>query len=212
MSAAFDLSCKFSTLSLRGRMGQINSLRQSQRQRTRVSALHWSVLLQEALAINLVAERFRSSRPSHGERARTVATGQAGWEIRALQILVQEPGVEAVPRADRIDRRYSQCGTDETFFSPLRQRAFVTEFHNDQGNHPGELLNGKFRIVGPRDPRGFARVGEQHIDVLQQIFQAPAPEVLRIVIGIERDGESFSFQPAKQLAYIGPQRLLQIER
>ena len=88
----------------------------------------------------------------------------------------------------------------------------MTELHYHQWNHSGQLLDGSLRVVGPGNSRGLARIGQQHIDVFQQIFQAPAPLILRIVIGIERDSQPGRFQPAKQFADIGPQPLLQIER
>ena len=67
------------------------------------------MLLQEPLAIILVSESFRSSRPGHGKRARAVAAGQAGREIGPAEIFVEEAGVETVPGPDRIDRRDLEC-------------------------------------------------------------------------------------------------------
>src|SRR4029079_2752671 len=162
--------------------------------------------------IFLIAEGFGASRPGHGESAGAVAAGQARRQICTAKIFVQKAGIEAVAGADRVNCRYIQCRAGEALFSALRQRALMTEFYHYQGDHFSQLLDGLFRIVGPGDSRRLARIGQQHIDVFQQVFYASAPEVLRIIIGVERDGETGCFQAAKEFSYVRLQGLLEVER
>jgi hypothetical protein len=70
-------------------------------------------------------------------------------------------------------------------------------FTTTSGTIAARLLDGGFGIIGPGDSGGLAGVGQQQVDILQQLFQAAAPYVLRIVIGIERDGETGGFQAAE---------------
>ena len=61
-----------------------------------------------------VAERFRAATVGGGERSAQVSVGQARREIRPSKKLVEEPGVEAVPCANRIDDRYRHGGCAES--------------------------------------------------------------------------------------------------
>src|SRR6266481_1791991 len=87
-----------------------------------------AVLAQEALAIFLVAERFCSSRASDRESACTVAAGQAGCQIGASKILVQETGVETIAGADRVDCRDFQRWAGEPLRASLRQCSLRAKF------------------------------------------------------------------------------------
>ena len=60
-----------------------------------------------------VAERLRAVAVGGGECSAHVSIGQAFREIRSAQKLVEEPGVEAVACANRIDDRYGHGGRGE---------------------------------------------------------------------------------------------------
>ena len=61
-----------------------------------------------------VAKRFRTATAGGGECSAPVSVGQARREIRPSEKLVEEPGVEAVTCANRIDDHYRHGGCAES--------------------------------------------------------------------------------------------------
>src|SRR5713226_6133015 len=119
-----------------------------------------AVLAQEAFAIFLVTERFCSSRASDGESARAVTAGQAGGEIGATEVFVQEASVEAIAGADCIDCRDIQRRAGEALRASLSQCSLCAQFCDHQRNHFRQPLDGGFHVTGSHDPGGLARVGK----------------------------------------------------
>src|ERR1041385_669828 len=98
-------------------------------------------LLEKLLPIGSVAESFGA--PGTGSRKRSccISAGQAGWQVGATHILMQESRVEAVARTYRIDGINSLRRAGETLVAALRECSLFAKLHHHQRNHCRKLAN-----------------------------------------------------------------------
>lgn len=147
-----------------------------------------------------VPKRFRASGSGSRERARTISAGQARFQDCAPHKLVQKTGIKTVASSDRIDG-FDFLRSDCDAFGPLlSQCSFGPKFDHEQRDQAGEFLYCNLKIFRAGDLAGFALVGKKNINVTQHRQQIIAPAVIRIVIRIQRGGESFRLHAAKELA------------
>src|SRR6266853_5040899 len=107
------------------------------------------VLAEKCLHSSCVAERFRAATVGGGESSAHVSIGQARREIRSAQKLVEEPGVEAVTGANRIDDRYWHGGRAEPAPVPNSNGSAGTHLDHDSFHFLREPRERGFHVVSP---------------------------------------------------------------
>src|ERR1035438_871894 len=105
-----------------------------------------------------VAERFRAATVGGGECTTQVSVGQARREIRPAQKLVEEPGIEAVTCANRVDNRYWHGGCAESVTIPNSNSAAGAHFNHDGFHLLCQSRKRGFQVVSPRHLHRFALV------------------------------------------------------
>src|ERR1035437_2293110 len=159
-----------------------------------------------------VAERFRAATVGGGECSAKVSVDQASREIRSAQKLVEEPGVEAVTCANRIDDRYRHGGGAESVPIPNSKGSTGAHFDHDGFHLLGEPGERGFHVVSPGHPHRFVLVRQQDIHVRQDLFEDAVPAVVGIVVGVERGGQAGGLNPPKNLGHMRQQSTLQEQR
>src|ERR1035441_6066249 len=159
-----------------------------------------------------VAERFRAATVGGGECSAKVSVDQASREIRSAQKLVEEPGVEAVTCANRIDDRYRHGGCAESVPIPNSKGSTGAHFDHDGFHLLGEPGERGFHVVSPGHPHRFVLVRQQDIHVRQDLFEDAVPAVVGIVVGVERGGQAGGLNPPKKFGHIRQQFTLQKQR
>ncbi len=119
--------------------------------------------------------------------------------------------IETIARPHGIESLHFRRRRCESLFSPLRLRTLVTEFDHYYRNHGRQFFHGDFQIACAADPLRLARIRQKNIDVTQRLLQSALPSVIRIVICIERGGQTSFFHGAEQFRNSRPQLALQIE-
>ena len=168
-------------------------------------SLHSNPILGEKpLAMQGIPEGFRAAGARGRERASTIAAGQTLRQIRALKIFVKETCVEAIASADRIYGVDLQRRANDTLVSTLCQSAFAAELYDDEGYEFRKLANRRLQIFRARRFARFTFVGQEHVNVAENIVQSAAPQIVWIVVGIKRNRESLGFKMLEKLADTRP--------
>ncbi len=106
-----------------------------------------------------VAECFGAPTGSDGEGSAQVSVCHARPQIRSTQELVEESGVEAITRADRIDDSYRYRGRAVSVPIPNRNGAAGAHFDRDRSHLLCEPRKSGFYVVSPGNLHGFALIG-----------------------------------------------------
>jgi len=149
------------------------------------------VTREKLFAPGAVAEGFCSAGTGDGERAGEIADAQALIERGAADVLAEEAGDEAVTGADGVDDGVERDGgTVEALAAAAGDCALRAEFDDDQRDALREPADSGLERAAAGDFHGFALVGEEDIDERKDIAQAGLPEIVGIVVGVEREGEA----------------------
>src|SRR5437588_239895 len=106
---------------------------------------------------------------------------------------MEKTGIEAVAGTYRVDGIYFLCRTDEAFVPALRHGSLPAELDYDNGNQFGQFANRDFEIIGSRCLPRLPLVRKKDVDIAKDVVKAALPLVIRVVIGIEGDGEPDRF-------------------
>src|SRR6266853_3036438 len=113
--------------------------------------------------------------------------------------MMQEASIETVARPNRVYWLNPPRRTRKPCRSPLGQPSLRTKLDYNQRYDVGQSQNRSFQIFCPRRQFSLAFVGQKNIHAAKHFSQSAFPSVVRIVIRVERNGESGCFHPLKQL-------------
>src|SRR5205807_1911284 len=103
-----------------------------------------------------------------------------------------------IPRPHRVYSVHLECRRRKTFKSPLCDRAFRTDFYDYEWHQFRQMRHGSLQVFSPRDLSRFARIGQKDIDIREDFHQFSLPEIVWIIIGVERNGQASCLDPLKQ--------------
>ena len=143
-------------------------------------------LVKEFLEFAAVAESFRASGGSRGKCASEISVLKTSRDISATQILGQETSIEAIAGAHRIDDIHLRRCCRESLTAVDGSCTLSPEFYNHCGNLLRETGNCGFEVIAARNLLCLALVRQDDVDIGQRFCQRTGPEVLGIVVGVER--------------------------
>src|SRR6202030_3940726 len=129
-----------------------------------------------------IAEGFRAAGASSGKCSGFVAAGQARRQVGAAYELMQKAGVEAVASTHCIDGDDWLRWNHDAFGSPLRHRSLRAEFYYDHRHQVRQLADRGFQVIGASGLAGFALVGQEYVNMAQDVVEAAFPFVVGIVV------------------------------
>src|ERR1035437_2854342 len=151
---------------------------------------------------------WAQSRESSG----TVSEGRAGIRRLAPKVYSQESGIEAVTGSNGIQRSDTGGGKQPALGSSLHQRTAFAALGGHQRDALCQGFNGALGIRLAGDPAGLVLIGQEDIDDAQKCFEPAAPPIFRIVIGIQRERKTLSFQLPEYPCQVRLKRLVSKER
>src|ERR1700727_1896553 len=101
-------------------------------------------LAKELLAMLSIAKGFGAARARRRQRSCSITAGEACLQVRTAHVLMQESGVEAVARTDRVYCYNFFGSTDETLAATLGHRSLRSDFHHHERNLPRQSLYRSF--------------------------------------------------------------------
>jgi hypothetical protein len=137
-----------------------------------------------------VAKGGYTSGLGSGVGAGQVAEFEALRKRASIDIAVKKAGVEAVTGSyciavSNVDRRQRQ-----TVFAMEDHGSLGSTLDHEDGDGPAQRRNRAIEIRLARKPAGLALIGHQDVDVLQRFGYWSRPFIPRIVVRIERCGET----------------------
>src|SRR5215471_5068353 len=167
---------------------------------------------QKFIAMFLVSKGRDPARAGSGQGSGEACEPEALFDSGATNKVMEESGIKAIPGADRVHRLHQKRGGMELLLPAARKRTGLTALHDQQRNLPGQNLHGLFDVVRMCDLRCLSLIREQDVHETQHSLEIVGPNVVRVIVGVERSRQSGLFRRTKQLRDLWTQSTVQVVR